>query len=287
MSEHQVEFVVEKMCKVFGVSRSSYYAWLSRKPSKRALENDVLRQTIQEVTEQTKSRLGSPKLTLELEDRGIFVSRPRVARLMKSMGIRSVISKKFKVSTTDSDHQYSPSKNLLDRDFTSSRPAEKWVSDITYVRTQQGWLYLTVVMDLFDRKIIGWSMSDTLEANQTVVAALLMALGKRPVNPNELIFHSDRGVQYACEEFRALLQKHQIIQSMSRKGNCWDNAVAENFFKIIKSELIYQLPILNIGQTKIEIFEFIEIWYNKKRKHSHLKNLTPEQFEEKAKTKAA
>ena len=134
-------------------------------------------------------------------------------------------------------------------------------------------------MDLFDRKIIGWSMSDTLEANQNVVAALLMALGKRPVNPNELIFHSDRGVQYACEEFRALLQKHQIIQSMSRKGNCWDNAVAENFFKIIKSELIYQLPILNIGQTKIEIFEFIEIWYNKKRKHSHLKNLTPEQFE--------
>jgi transposase InsO family protein len=287
MSEHQGEFVVEKMCKVFGVSRSSYYAWLSRKPSKRALENDVLRQTIQEVTEQTKSRLGSPKLTLELEDRGIFISRPRVARLMKSMGIRSVISKKFKVSTTDSDHHYSPSKNLLDRDFTSSRPAEKWVSDITYVRTQQGWLYLTVVMDLFDRKIIGWSMSDTLEANPTVVAALLMALGKRPVNPNELIFHSDRGVQYACEEFRALLQKHQIIQSMSRKGNCWDNAVAENFFKIIKSELIYQLPILNIGQTKIEIFEFIEIWYNKKRKHSHLKNLTPEQFEEKAKTKAA
>jgi len=287
MKEHQRVFAVEKMCQVFGVSRSSYYEWLTRKPSKRALENDVLKQTIQEVTEQTKSRLGSPKLTLELEDRGIIVSIPRVARLMKSMGIRSVISKKFKVCTTESNHAYTPSMNLVDRDFSAARPGEKWVSDITYVRTQQGWLYLTIIMDLFDRKIIGWSMSSTLQANQTVIAALRMALGKRQINPNELMFHSDRGVQYACEEFRVLLQKHQIIQSMSRKGNCWDNAVAENFFKIIKSELIYQLPLLNIGQTQIEIFEFIEIWYNKKRKHSYLNYLTPEQFGEKTKTKAA
>ena len=284
MRAHQREFAVEKMCSALGVSRSSYYDWLRRKPSKRALENDVLRQTIQEVTKQTRSRLGSPKLTLELEDRGILVSRPRVARLMKSMGIRSVISKKFKVCTTESNHPYAPSKNLLDRDFTATRPGEKWVSDITYVRTQQGWLYLTVIMDLFDRKIIGWSMSRTLQANQTVIAALRMALRKRPINPNELIFHSDRGVQYACEEFRRLLQKHQIIQSMSRKGNCWDNAVAESFFKIFKSELIYQLPIQNIGQAQVEIFEFIEIWYNNKRKHSYLNYLTPEQFGAKAKT---
>lgn len=287
MRAHQREFAVEKMCSVFGIPRSSYYDWLRRKPSKRALENDVLRQTIQEVTEQTRSRLGSPKLTLELEDRVILVSRPRVARLMKSMGIRSVISKKFKVCTTESNHPYAPSKNLLDRDFTATRPGEKWVSDITYVRTQQGWLYLTVIMDLFDRKIIGWSMSRTLQANQTVIAALRMALRKRPINPNELIFHSDRGVQYACEEFRRLLQKHQIIQSMSRKGNCWDNAVAESFFKIFKSELIYQLPIQNIGQAQVEIFEFIEIWYNNKRKHSYLNYLTPEQFGAKAKTWAA
>lgn len=287
MSEHQGEFAVEKMCSVFGIPRSSYYDWLTRKPSKRALENDVLRQTIREVTAQTRSRLGSPKLTFELEDRGIFVSRPRVARLMKSMGIRSVISKKFKVCTTESDHPFAPSKNLLDRDFTAAQPGEKWVSDITYVRTLQGWLYLTVVMDLFDRKIIGWSMSKTLQANLTVLAALRMALRKRPINPNELIFHSDRGVQYACEEFRRLLQKHQIIQSMSRKGNCWDNAVAESFFKIFKSELIYQLPIQHISQAQVEIFEFIEIWYNNKRKHSYLNYLTPEQFGAKAKILAA
>lgn len=287
MRAHQGEFTVEKMCRVFGISRSGYYDWLTRKPSKRTLENDVLRQTIQAVTEETKSRLGSPKLTFELQDRGIFVSRPRVARLMKSMGIRSVISKKFKVCTTESDHPYAPSKNLLDRDFTATQPGVKWVSDITYVRTQQGWLYLTVVMDLFDRKIIGWSMSRTLEANQTVLGALRMALRKRPINPNELIFHSDRGVQYACEEFRRLLQKHQIIQSMSRKGNCWDNAVAESFFKIIKSELIHQLPIQHISHAQVEIFEFIEIWYNNKRKHSYLNYLTPEQFGAKAKTLAA
>jgi putative transposase len=287
MIDHRKEFAVEKMCKVFGVSRSSFYDWLTRKPSKRALENDVLRQTIKEVTEQTKSRLGSPKLTLELEDRGIIVSRPRVARLMRSMGIRSVISKKFKVCTTESNHCYAPSMNLLDRDFSAESPGKKWVSDITYVRTQQGWLYLTVVMDLYDRKIIGWSMSSTMEANPTVIAALRMALKRRPINSNQLIFHSDRGVQYACSEFRALLEMNQIIQSMSRKGNCWDNAVAENFFKIIKSELIYQIPILNSTQTQIEIFEFIEIWYNKKRKHSTLNYLTPEQFGEKTKTTAA
>jgi putative transposase len=287
MSGHHGEFAVEKMCQVFGVSRSSYYGWLAGKPSKRALENDVIKQMIKEVTVQTKSRLGSPKLTLELRDRGIFASRPRVARLMKSMGIRSIISRKFKVCTTYSAHPYIPSRNLLDRDFTATRPGEKWVSDITYVKTQQGWLYLTVVMDLFDRKIIGWSMSNTLEAEPTVISALKMALGKRPVNPNELIFHSDRGVQYACEEFRGLLQKHHIIQSMSRKGNCWDNAVAENFFKIIKSEMIYHVPVLDTRQIQMEIFEFIEIWYNKKRKHSHLDYLTPEQFGVKAKTLAA
>ncbi|SMP26456.1 HTH-like domain-containing protein [Algoriphagus winogradskyi] len=146
MSEHRGEFAVEKMCQVFGISRSSYYDWLTRKPSKWALENDVLSQTIQDVTEQTSSRLGSPKLTHELKDRGLSVSRPRVARLMKSMGIRSVVNKKFKVCTTESNHSYAPSNNLLDRDFSAAQPGQKWVSDITYVRTLQGWLYLTVIM---------------------------------------------------------------------------------------------------------------------------------------------
>lgn len=278
MKDYQSEFAVEKMCKVFCVSRSAYYAWLRRKPSKRALENQVLKAAIQELHQQTKSRLGSPKMRIELKDRGMLVSRPRVARLMKQLGLRSIICKKFKVSTTDSNHGYLASKNLMDRDFSASRPGEKWVSDITYVRTKQGWIYLTIVMDLFDRKIIGWSMSTTMEAGKTVIAAFKMAILTRPANPWELMFHSDRGVQYACEEFRKLLTTYKIHQSMSRKGDCWDNAVAENFFKIIKSELIYHIPELTIYQTQMEIFEFIEIWYNRKRKHSYLNFLTPEQF---------
>ena len=278
MKAHQGEFAVEKMCRVFGVSRSSYYDWLHRRPSRRTLENEVLKAAIKELHRQTRQRLGSPKLTLELRDRGISVSRPRVARLMRQMGIRSIISRRFRVVTTDSNHGHIPSENLLERDFTAVGPGQKWVSDITYVRTTQGWLYLTVIMDLYDRKVVGWSMSPTMEAEKTVVAAFRMAVKTRPVNPRELIFHSDRGIQYACDRFRGLLKASHIRQSMSRKGNCWDNAVAENFFKIIKSELIYHIPELDAGRARAEIFEFIEIWYNRQRKHSYLNYMTPEQF---------
>lgn len=287
MKDHQQVFAVEKMCRVFQVSRSGYYHWLNRKPSPRELENQELRTNILEVHKLTKFRLGSPKIQKELEDRGFYISRPRVARLMKELQIRSIVHKKFKVVTTDSNHEHSISPNLLDRDFTAARPGQKWVSDITYVRTNQGWLYLTIVMDLYDRKIVGWSMSRTMEAHRTVKAAFKMAVQNRPINPDELIFHSDRGVQYACEEFRKLLKAYRINQSMSRKGNCWDNAVAENFFKILKSELIYQLPKLQFEQARIELFEFIEIWYNKNRKHSYLNYLTPEQFNKLYQSKAA
>lgn len=287
MKDYQREFIVEKMCQVFDVSKSSYYEWINRKPSKRSLETQVLKEAIRVIHAQAKFRLGSPKITVELRDRGLLVSRPRVARLMKSMGMRSIISKKFKVCTTDSNHGYTPSRNLLDRDFAALEPSQKWVSDITYVRTKQGWLYLTVVMDLFDRKIIGWAMSNTMTARATVIPALKMSLKARPINPNELIFHSDRGVQYACDEFRRMLARYHINQSMSRKANCWDNAVAESFFKILKSELIYQIAEQTMDKTKVEIFEFIEIWYNKKRKHSYLNYLTPEQFGRKTKSVAA
>ena len=287
MKDHQQVFAVGKMCRVFQVSRSGHYHWLNRKPSPRELENQELRTNILEVHKLTKFRLGSPKIQKELEDRGFYISRPRVARLMKELQIRSIIHRKFRVVTTDSNHGHAISPNLLDRDFAATRPGQKWVSDITYVRTNQGWLYLTIVMDLYDRKIIGWSMSRTMEADRTAIAAFKMAIQNRPVNPDELIFHSDRGVQYACEEFRKLLKAYRINQSMSRKGNCWDNAVAENFFKILKSELIYQIHKLQYEQTRIEIFEFIEIWYNKKRKHSYLNYLSPEQFEKSYQSKAA
>jgi putative transposase len=267
------------MCHVLGVSRSGYYEWLNRKSSRRALENQVLHEQIISLYKLSEGRSGSPKLTVELRDRGFHVSRPRVARMMRKMGIRSIVSKKFKVATTDSNHSFSISPNLLERNFAAEKKGQKWVSDITYVRTLQGWLYLTIIMDLYDRKIIGWSMSHGMDAESTVIAAFKMAIKNRPVNPFELIFHSDRGVQYACDRFRTYLGHYNIIQSMSRKGDCWDNAVAENFFKIIKSEMINHSKYITRTEAKIDIFHFIEVWYNRRRKHSYLNYLTPEQFE--------
>lgn len=266
------------MCRTFGVSRSGYYGWLNRTPSKRSLENQALREAIRSVYEESKKRLGSPKITVYLREKGFFASRPRVARMMKKMGLRSIISKPFKISTTDSEHGYRVSGNLLERDFTATHKAQKWVSDITYVRTGEGWLYLSIIMDLYDRRIIGWSMSEHLDAESTVTAAFNMAIGNRPTTPFTLMFHSDRGVQYACKGFRECLRRDNIIQSMSRKGDCWDNAVAENFFKIIKSEMINHHDYATKRQARVAIFEFIELWYNKKRKHSYLNYLTPEQF---------
>jgi transposase-like protein len=174
--DHQGEFIVEKMCQVFEISRSTYYDWLTGKPSRLTCENKVLKAEIIAIHQLNKGRLFSPKLTIELKDRGLQASRPRVARLMKQLGIKSIICKKFSVMTTDSNHVHIPSENLLNRDFTASEPGKKWVSDLTYVKTHQGWLYLTIIMDLYDRKIIGWAMSETVDASCTVISAFKMAI---------------------------------------------------------------------------------------------------------------
>lgn len=276
MKEHRGDFAVEKMCKVFEVGRSGFYDWLTRKTSKRAIEREVLTKEIRKIYEESKGRYGSPKITIELNDRSFCVSRPRVARIMRAEGIRSTISKKFRVCTTDSAHGLKISPNLLDRNFNPTTPAKAWVSDITYIRTKEGWLYLTIIMDLYDRKIIGWAMSTTMFASETIIPAWRMAKINRPFIKN-LMFHSDRGVQYACEEFRSELNPEKVLQSMSRKGNCWDNAVAESFFKILKSETSYR-KYESIRHAKQEIFNFIEIWYNRKRRHASLGYLTPETF---------
>lgn len=265
------------MCAVFEVSRSGYYAWLTRNPSKLSIGNQALCREIEAIYYSGKGRYGSPKITKVLKSRGICVSRPRVARIMKAKGLRSVIVGKFKVCTTDSNHDKEISTNILNREFTATAPSEKWVSDITYIRTKYGWLYLTVIMDLFDRKIIGWAMSKGMTAGETVVAAWSMAVKNRAVR-DSLIFHSDRGVQYASNEFRARLKSAQIRQSMSRKGNCWDNAVSENFFKILKSETGFNTVYESFEAAEREIFEFIEIWYNRQRIHSLLGYMTPEEF---------
>ena len=270
-------FSIEKMCKTFKVSRSGYYDWLKRKPSKRAIEREKIEGAITMIYRKSKGRYGSPKITKELEKSGMVVSRPRVARIMKSKGLKSIIQKKHRVLTTDSKHGYPVAENHLNRDFTALAPAQKWVSDITYIGTDQGWLYLTIIMDLYDRKIIGWAMSDTMTTRDTVLAAWRMALVNRPLN-GPLIFHSDRGAQYASNEFKEQLRGKSVTQSMSRKGNCWDNAVAENFFKILKSEMGNHHHFSSLLHAKNELFEFIEIWYNRNRIHSYLGYVTPEEY---------
>jgi transposase InsO family protein len=267
------------MCKVFKISRSSYYDWLNRAPSQRALERIKIKQEIDILYKQSKGRYGSPKIANELRDRGWRISRPRVARIMRSEGIRSVICKKFRGATTNSRHSLPVAENHLNRDFDATMPGQKWVSDITYIPTAQGWMYLTIIMDLYDRKIIGWSLSTSMTTINTVLSAWKMATINRTATPG-LIFHSDQGVQYASYIFSEKLKSHRVIQSMSRKGNCWDNAVAENFFKILKSEMVKHTCFNSILQAKNEVFEFIEVWYNRKRKHQYLGYKTPQQYGE-------
>ena len=266
------------MCKVFKVTKSSYYRWLSEGPSDRWRENEELLIAIMDIFEESKDSYGSIRMTRELKARGREAGKNRVANMMRAAGLRARKPKKFKV-TTDSKHNYPIAPNILDREFYASNPGEVWVSDLTYVRTKNGWLYLTVIIDLYDRKVIGWSMSKGLSAGETVIPAWVMATKNRPVT-QKLIFHSDRGTQYACNEFTKILKaNNQIIQSMSRKGNCWDNAVAESFFKTIKVEWIYNQNFINQEQAQLSIFEWIESWYNRRRRHSAIGYQTIEEFE--------
>jgi putative transposase len=279
IKNHRNVFPIEKMCTVFKVSRSRFYTWLSNELSSTAIENQILIEKIRVIHRKSKQTYGSPRITQELYKLGVKVSRPRVARLMKKAKIRSNVKRKFRV-TTDSEHKYPVVENKLDRQFKVDKIATAWVSDITYIRTMQGWLYLTIILDLADRKIIGWALSSTMKATDTVIPAWKMAQKNRTII-TELIFHSDRGIQYACNEFKNLLGKNPlVIRSMSRKGNCWDNAVAESFFKTLKAECVYQNKFINKQQAAIIVFEYIETWYNRKRQHSSLGYVSPTEFEE-------
>ncbi len=266
------------MCKVLKVSKSGYYKWLTCSPSKRREENRVLLGHIREIYEKSHQTYGSPRITEELRELGYKVSRPRVARLMQKAGIRSRIRKKF-VVTTDSKHKYPIAGNLLEREFEPGEIGKVWVSDITYIPTAEGWLYFTTVIDLGDRKVIGWSMSNELTAATTTLPAFRMAVTNRLMS-SQLIFHSDQGVQYACSEFTDILKRYPVIrQSMSRKGNCWDNAVAESFFKTLKAEWTLHYNYQTRKQAALSVFEYIEGWYNVKRKHSALGYRSPAEFE--------
>jgi putative transposase len=272
------------LCRVLRVSRSGYYAWRSRKPSVRQLEDERLRPKVVEAFEIGRGTYGSPRVRRELVDQGLAIGRKRVARLMRELRLQGVTPRKFRV-TTDSDHDHSVAENLIGRDFTASQPNEKWVTDITYIWTAEGWLYLVAVMDLYSRRIVGWSMADHLKTD-LCLEALQMAIRQR-TGIRGLIHHSDRGVQYASDRYRAALGAQGIECSMSRRANCWDNAVAESFFGTLKNELIYRRPWLTREAAHDAISEYIEIFYNRIRRHSTIGNVSPARFEEMAQAKEA
>ncbi len=260
------------MSKVLEVGRSSFYKWRKNKASYVEKET-ILNEQIKTVFEDSRSTYGSPRIHIELQKMKIDISESTVARRMKDLGITPKLKKKFK-NTTDSNHDLKVSPNILNREFTYTELGRAWVSDITYIRVQHSFVYLTTVIDIADRMVVGWSLSDNMIDEDTVIAAFKKAVKNRPIYPG-LIFHSDRGSQYASNEFRKLLDKEKCIQSMSRKGNCWDNAVAESFFKTIKVESLYRYKFTNVQQVYSAIFDYIDGWYNTKRIHSSLDGRSP------------
>jgi putative transposase len=261
---------------VLEVGRTSYYDWLKSTPTKRDTENKLLSEKVKDIFIENYCNYGSRRISQTLKQKGVAISRRRVSKLMKSKGLFCKVKRRCKV-TTDSKHNLPIARNILNRDFSATHPNQKYVGDITYIWTDEGWLYLATVIDLFSRKIVGWSMNDTM-TTKLVNNALLMAIWKRKP-PKGLIWHTDRGSQYASHSHRDVLKEHGIIQSMSRKGNCWDNAVAENFFHTLKTELIYHMKFKSKEDAKQVIFEYIEIYYNRKRIHSTNNYLAPETFE--------
>lgn len=277
MSAHQAFFAVSVMCRTLCVSRSGFYAWLGREDSTRCTENRRLLERIEQEHRTSRETYGSPRIHAALLAAGEFCGRHRVARLMRSARIRSKVTRRFK-RTTNSLHGHPIAENLLAQRFTTDAPNEVWVSDITYLATDEGWLYLAATMDLFSRRIVGWSMSGSPSA-ALVVAALQMAIDQRAPQPG-LMHHSDRGVQYAAEACQAVLVQYGMVCSMSGKGNCYDNAVKESFFHTLKTELCHHEHYRTRDEARASVFEYIEAFYNRQRLHSTLGYLSPAAFEQ-------
>ena len=269
------EFPVKKMCQVFTVSRSGYYKWRKNRASK-TLKEEALNTEIKMVFEDSRRTYGSPRIQQVLEKKDIEVSESTVARRMKILKITPKVKKRYK-HTTDSKHGLQISPNLLGREFTVSKLGKVWVSDITYIRVKYSFVYLTTVIDLADRMVVGWNLSTDMTDENTVISAFKKALKNRSIEEG-LLFHSDRGSQYASTNFRKLLADEKCVQSMSRKGNCWDNAVAESFFKTIKTESLNRYRFENVGKVFSAIFDYIDGWYNTKRIHSSLGGISPSEM---------
>lgn len=269
-------FSVKMMCKLLSVSTSGYYDWRDRPPSKRTQENVILATKIKEIFDEEYSRAGAKRITKRLKLKDIKVSRHRVARIMRANGWRAKAAKKYK-ATTNSNHKLPVAPNLLKQKFSASKPNEKWVSDITYVWTEEGWLYLAVIMDLYSRVVVGWSMSERM-TSQLVIDALQMAIWRRK-RPQNVIIHSDRGSQYCSHDYQKLLSENHFICSMSKRGDCYDNASMESWNHSFKVEAIHGEKFLTRRQAKNHVFEYIDVYYNRKRLHSRLGYLSPVYFE--------
>ena len=276
MKQYRQEFSIEKMAKILNVSRSGYYDFLEKGKSKREIENERLKKKIKNIHESNRKVYGSPRVYNELKKQGERCSRRRVAKLMREEGIQAKMRKKWK-KTTCVDNRMEPSANYLDQNFIIEEPNKVWVSDITYIWTEEGWLYVSIVMDLFSRKIVGLSMGERLQTD-LVSKALKQAIFRRGLKGG-LMHHSDRGCQYTSKEFKDLSDEHGIQLSMSGTGHCYDNAVAESFFHTLKTEHTNFYKYRIREEAKNSIFEYIEVFYNRQRLHSTIGYLSPEEFE--------
>jgi putative transposase len=276
IAEHVSIWPVRICCRVLQVSRSGFYKWQGREESPRQKENQALAIIVERIHMGSRRTYGSPRVWMTLKGHGYKLGRGRVERIMRREGLKGKVATKYR-KTTDSRHGGPIAPNLLARNFLTAAPDRVWASDVTFIWTLEGWLYLGVTLDLFSRRVIGWSMSDTLDAS-LVVRALEMALGQRKPSA-ELIHHSDQGKEYANRDFRTLLSEHRITASMSRKGNCWDNAVAESFFHTLKGELLEDRRFRTRREAQAAVFEWIEVFYNRQRLHSTLGYVPPAVYE--------
>lgn len=274
--KNQGEFPVNLMCRVLRLSRSGFYEWLVRKPSAQSIANQELLAEVKAVYEASDETYGSPRVTSELKAKGIPCSKSRVARVMHKAQLFAVAGRKFKPQTTDSNHSEPISENVVNQDFSANEVGQKVGCDITYIPTAQGWLYLAVVVDFFSRKVLGHAFSNRLESG-LVCQALIKAVGNNKL-PEQLLHHSDRGAQYASFRYRLLLKSLGITQSMSRAGNCYDNALVESFFHTLKVERVHRRKYQTRNSAKIDIENYINYWYNSQRRHSSLGMLCPIEF---------
>lgn len=274
------EVAVTWACKTLEVSRSGYYAWLDRGDSARDKENAVLLERIRTIHEKSDSTYGSPRVTEDLRAEGTVVNEKRVARLMRENGIASEAVKKFKITTTDSNHDLPVAERLFETEHADKvmAPNQVWAGDITYVATEEGWLFLAIFLDIFTRKVVGFSCDDNMQT-ELILQALEMALGRQDVEDGQLLAHSDQGSQYASDAYNSRLRLAGIIASMSRRGNCYDNAHVESFFHSLKTELVYRRSFKTREEAKRAIFEWIETWYNRERRHSALGYMSPAEYE--------